>query len=690
MNHSFHLTCTVLALACTTVSQAQAQTTATDSLSTQQLQEAQVESQRVVHHAGYDAVYPTALQRGHAVNGLDLLEKMQLQGIRIDQVEGQISSTRLKGEVLVLLNGVPVYTADLQTVAPQQVAHVVVSTNPDMKYGPNVATVLDIRTRKDGQGWGLGFNTMNAITTNYNDDSAWFKAYNRCSEWGIRYNFKLNTIEKAFVRKEEALRFTDGTSLNLHKYGQYKGGNYRNDDLQLSYNYTRPDHRTFDIKASGTWDRFPKRTLTEQVTGDAAYDRSTMYESDEKRGQVKMYYSEDLSQKDKVTAYMAAAYMDNAYHRGVSREDWSDLYDVDGKKYSILGEADYTHTFSPTQRLTIGYEQKGAYTSNAYAGTGQASLHMHDDSQYAFAQHVAQAGRWVFVAGLGASRDHFREGQDSYTYWTVRPKAVVQFMASQAWQLVYTYERTPSLPSLSDLSAYQHREDDFQGTAGNPSLRPYTTDKNYFAATYQNQSMQVSLYAAYDHSRHTMDYAPVYEQDGLLWSTMQNGTLLHHAEAGVYVARNFFCNRLQVYVDPKYTFERSRGNGTHTNQYIHVQVGANAFLGKFGIGLYYRNATKSLTGETLIRNYSTSDFNVSYTHRALSIKAGLRNAFQPKGSQQRQLRENDRMTLCHITGNKGFGNMVYLSLSWNIFRGRQHQVPQAKADDANLDSGIMK
>ena len=198
------------------------------------------------------------------------------------------------------------------------------------------------------------------------------------------------------------------------------------------------------------------------------------------------------------------------------------------------------------------------------------------------------------------------------------------------------------------------------------------------------------MYAAYEHSRRAIDYAPVYEQDELLWSTMQNGTLQHHAEAGVYIARNFFSNRLRLYVDPKYTFERSRGNGTHTNQFVHVQVGANAFLGKFGIGLYYRNATKSLMGETLIRNYSTSDFNVSYTHRALSVKAGLRNALQPNGSQQRQTRENDHMTLRHISGNKGFGNMVYLSLSWNIFRGRQHQVPQTKTDDANLDSSIMK
>lgn len=78
MNHSFHFTCTALALACLTTSHTQAQTTPTDSLSTRQLQEAQVESQRVVHHAGYDAVYPTALQRSHAANGLDLLEKMQL------------------------------------------------------------------------------------------------------------------------------------------------------------------------------------------------------------------------------------------------------------------------------------------------------------------------------------------------------------------------------------------------------------------------------------------------------------------------------------------------------------------------------------------------------------------------------------------------------------------------------------
>ena len=43
-----------------------------------------------------------------------------------------------------------------------------------------------------------------------------------------------------------------------------------------------------------------------------------------------------------------------------------------------------------------------------------------------------------------------------------------------------------------------------------------------------------------------------------------------------------------------------------------------------------------------------------------------------------------------VTGNSGFGNMVYLSLSWNILKGHQHKVRRAEDINASLDDGIVK
>ncbi len=43
-----------------------------------------------------------------------------------------------------------------------------------------------------------------------------------------------------------------------------------------------------------------------------------------------------------------------------------------------------------------------------------------------------------------------------------------------------------------------------------------------------------------------------------------------------------------------------------------------------------------------------------------------------------------------VTGNSGLGNMVYLSLSWNILKGHQHKVRRAEDINASLDDGIVK
>ena len=655
-----------------------------------QLPEANIESQRIVHFPGYDGIYPTTLQRQHAANAFDLLARMQIEGLHINQLEKNITCTRNQGPVVLLVDGVPRQLQDFQTIAPQQVTYVLVSTSPDMRYGPDAAIVVDLRTKRDGKGWGAGLNAMNAASTNYNDDGVWLKAFNKASEWDFRYNFKLNSVTKAFTEKNESFHFADGSSYQLGKDGAFKGGNFRNDDWQLGYNYIRPNRRTFDVRCGVVWDRFPEHRLQEQVNGDANYLMDTWNKSDEKRTSLKLYYAEQFSQRDKLTLYVATAWLKNNYHRGVSNGAFSDLYDVDGDKKSLRAETDFMHAFSPTQRFTVGYQQTAAYTCNKYVGTNSSKVGVHDDSQYAYVQHLAQVTQLAVVVGAGMQRTHFSQGAEAYSFWTFCPKVVFQYAPSPKWQWVYTYSRTPVVPSLADLSNYARREDDFQGTYGNIRLKPYAADRNFLTANFLNRGTNVRMSLAYDHSSKMMDYAAISEHDGLLWSTKENNTTLHHFEALVYMGQDFLNHRLQVYVEPKYTFERSKGLRKHTNAFVSAQVGANAYVGKFAFALYYRTATESLLGETLIHHYSTSDFNVGYTHRALSLKAGIRNAFAPKGKDLRWRRHNDNLCLQRIQGNKGFGNMVYVGLSWNLFKGRQHQLQQVKQTDAALDSGIWQ
>ena len=67
---------------------------------------------------------------------------------------------------------------------------------------------------------------MNAVSDNYNDDSLWAKVWNKKSEFGLQYNFKLNNIKKAYNKSNDTFHFADGTIKQYTKDGKFKGGNF--------------------------------------------------------------------------------------------------------------------------------------------------------------------------------------------------------------------------------------------------------------------------------------------------------------------------------------------------------------------------------------------------------------------------------------------------------------------------------
>lgn len=168
-----------------------------DSINQQHLQEVVVEGSRIVRHKGYDTYIPSETLRNHSANGLDLLSNMALPHIRIDQVEKKIANTFGTGNVIIEINNVEATFEDLQSLLPSQIQNVEYSTTPRMKYGSGIGAVINVRTKRNEKGLAAGLNTMNAITTNYNDDGIWGKMFCGRSEFGLQYNFKLNDITKA-------------------------------------------------------------------------------------------------------------------------------------------------------------------------------------------------------------------------------------------------------------------------------------------------------------------------------------------------------------------------------------------------------------------------------------------------------------------------------------------------------------
>lgn len=660
------------------------------------MQEVVVESPNIRHYTDRDVYIPNSNQRNHAANGLELLNQMRFQGIKVDEVQKTVSSL-LNGVVQIRINDVESTVDDLTAIIPSQISKVEYITMPGLKYGKDVSCVLNVHTKRNSNGYAAGINAMNALTTNYNDDNGWLRLNSGFSEFGLRYGLRLNNNNKIRTNSTQTFYRDNITQKQLKKEGKYKGSDFNSHDLTLSYNYADNPKRVFDAKLLLNWNRFPDRTLDESISDDACiYSSTTQYKDTQHSSALKLYYSEDLGRNNLISTYITMTNLSSRYHRGFTMPYTEDFYDVDGKKYSMYGELNYMKKFSKTTSLALGYQQSGAYTDNRYIlSESNKNYNMHDDMQYLFTEYSAKLQKLGIKLGIGISREHFSNDITSYTYWMFRPNINIQYSFSNRFSISYQYQNEPTIPSLSQLTAFFKRDNFYEASRGNANLEPYQSNNNDLSLKYQTQRSYFSLSINYEYSADLICSDPVTritdENTYYFLYTLGNNADMHHLQLSLYADRYIWDKKLFFYVMPYLTRDIVIGKKyTHTNTCWNLKTGASLYLGSFAIDFDYESPSEKLNGETIIRNLGSSSLSISYKWPHLAAKLGCRNMFTPKGTGS-QIKQLSPIVFSYIeTRNNAFGNMLYVSLSYNIFKGKKHAQTRIPNKNANLDSGIVK
>ena len=676
--------------------------TSADSVQVQQLNEAVVNSAQIAKKTGGYILFPSTLQRKHTTNGLDLLCALRLPGVKIDPVEKNIISTTSSGNVIVLINGVESSLDNLQTLPQEMVGKVEISTIVPSKYGSHVAAVIDVRTRLVNHGYAFGANAMNALTTSYNDDGAWAKYFHRNATLGLQYNFKANDVTKAFSESHQNFFYPDGRSLQRSKTGSYEGNDFRSDNAVLTYALVIPKQRVVDVKGGFSSERFPERTLHERVWGDAASDLFTLTHSRENRTHLRAYYEETLSPADKLTLSVAGAWLNNRYKRGLRTSLLNNVYDVEGEKCSWRGEADFQHTFANGHTLNVGYQHANSFTRNSYVGTNNATFRFLDATHFAYAQWSGNWDKLYFALGLGGSRENFGESQEQHVFWTFQPNLSLDYVFNDVWSLNYRYEQVPTLPTLSELSAYPHQDDANIFSIGNAGLRGFSTNINALTLSFQRAGTTAFAYVNHEYAHRRIAEQEVQRKDENFWISINNHINTHHLDFGLYFSQDLWNRAVNVYVEPKFSWDKSiylssaapqsaaLSNPPRTgNGYFNLQTGLTAYWRTWSLTAYYRSASEQLIGPILVHKYAVSDVKLGYQWHKVSLSLGLRNAFST-GKTMHQERISSVLPSTNIIGNLGFRNMLYVSCSWSCFKGRQNKARKIKEIRSSWDSGIVK
>ena len=206
--------------------------TAKDSVA---LDEVVVKAARVVNKADGKLIFPSEVQKEHSHSGFSLLGSLMLPNIRVDEASHSIAAIDQRGSVQVRINGIIANLHEVQALDVAAVTSVDFINNPGVRYGRDVAYVIDIRTRRSSVGGSVGFDFTNALTTLRGTNDVYASLHRGKSQFHLFYEQSYADCPAIDVQEEAQYLLNDGTEYRISRNSlSGKTKNFGN-NLELKY-----------------------------------------------------------------------------------------------------------------------------------------------------------------------------------------------------------------------------------------------------------------------------------------------------------------------------------------------------------------------------------------------------------------------------------------------------------------------
>lgn len=607
------------------------------------LGEVVVKAAKVVNKMDGMELYPTEVQKKSSTNGYEILQKLSLPNIKIDAASHQVSAADNKGEVQVRINGIVVGRQEMLSLDPKSIARIDFINNPGVRYGDNIAYVIDITTRRADNGYTIGTDITSTLTSLQGDGTVFGKWNKGKNELSLSYDF--NGYKLKGMRNEERADYTlnDGNIYTISRNDIATQRKQLGHDIKLTYNWMDSTACVFQASLSGSFYRTPDNYNIKDISdGDNHYTATSRESGNNSSPVADLYFFRQLTPRQSITANAVGTYIStkssNYYDEGTPY-----LYDVNGKSASILSEIIYENRLKPFT-LSTGLNYRFKHIKNDYTGDAAALTEINNSTTYAFGEIKGMIRAWQYSFGAGASYIHYRQDTHSYNYWTFRPKVNLAYDLMQGMQLAYNNARLQT-----DFNVYYKH-------CIKPNMALYErTNDNRFIYTQINQKA-IDVLQSYGYASY--------------WIVPEK--LQVTAYGGLYRCFNF-------------------GNN-YTHCYTSWFYASNivAYLGKFTLVAVADNGNRFLEGENKGYNGGITALQASYKLHNWQFKLTWMSPFTPRYKQYESEILNRNLHKHAVGFDKDSGNRLTLNIAWRISQGKKRQSAEKTINLNDTDNGIMK
>lgn len=658
------------------------------------LKEVVVNGARVVNKADGQTIYPTAEQKEAATSGYALLHSMALPELRVDVTTRTITALSNRGAVQVRINGIVADANALIALDCRAVERIEYIDRPGVRYGDGTGYVINIITRRATGGFSVGADLTNCLTSEGGTNNLFGRANKGKSQWEAAYS--IGYSDTGGDRMEETAVYTMPDGATRTRERSDLSGSIRSwqHNATLTYNRADSDRYVLQAKVGCLLSDMPKNNETSLIAidGDAyqslrsSTDRSLSPSAD-------IYWQTQAGRHQSLTAnaVLTAFFTDYDYS---DNDGGSYMYNVDGRAWSLTGEAIYENRLRPFT-LSAGAQYRHKHIDNDYKGDVSVRNRSTTRNIYVFGQLSGTIWDIGYTAGMGIGYVSFRQTGHDYRFLLPRPKLSVSRPLTGRLKLAYDFEMSLRISAIANTNAVTLRRNTLEVERGNADLRPTRVTEHTLRLSYADPhvSGRAEVYYRQNDRPNLMKYIRETDDDGhtVFVYTQQNQPGCDMLAGTLYANWQVIpkCLNIAAY-GGVYRFFNVGDDYRHYHTSFNGSLMATAFLGPFTLTGYIDNGWNFMEGELRGRQGSYSVVSAQYRHGNVSLSLHWQ---RPLLNESRSYHGEILSRYVHKDTSlysRDDTNRLSINLTWTLNRGRKYADIERTMNHRDTDAGVMK
>lgn len=662
--------------------------TPTDSALT--LQEVHVKAARVVTRNDGYIYFPSAKVKEAATNGYSLLGRIGLPHIRIDEIRHTITALNNLGSVQLQLNGAKASKTEIISLDPKTILRIHFIDNPGLRYGEDIAYVINIVTQRTQMGYSLGTDLTNAVTTYSGHNTVYTNITRQNSEWGLNYDFGYQDARGGQSEELADYLLNNGTHNIISRTSQDTRMREFNNKVQLKYSLTDSLNNIFQARLSNAFSHSPT-----DLTHILVDDGTSSYLSLQKNAalffnpSLDLYLSRRLGSQRSLTANLVVTHI-NTDENHYNNEGGPYEFAVHGNVWSLLSEAIYETKLKPFT-LSAGYKGLLKYTYNHYTGDVLATTPINNGSAYLYVEAQGKLSKLNYSAGIGTSFLGYHQNEHRYNFWLFRPKVSISYQPIAPLTLKYGFEVSPFVSRLAMISNTAIRGGSREWSVGNPDLKPSYRIENFIDATLTLPRLTTNLNVMYWTNRNCNMALYTRSADDRFYYTQKNQKGIDMLYCTAYAQYQIIPDKLSCFAAGYLAHFANHGdNYEHRYTAFNYNIQATAYLGQWTISLTADNGWRAMEGETIIRQGAQCVFNCSYRMGNCTLSLMWLNPFRNRVKEYYPELINRFLHRQYSYSSTDSGNQLSVSFVWRLQKGHRSRTVTQTLNNRDTENGIMK